>query len=148
MCLLVYVGMKKLVRSESLARVPGVFGVRAIHELEKVVRRYFSMPKVIGVGARDGCGCGFQIPEGATEETAEQSFAARRHLVEFLRAALELQSEIELFACWDGDQDKPVRFSRRVTLDDVQKTRQFEERVHLTIAMSLKRTGRKGSLRS
>ena len=71
------------------------------------------------------------------EEDADALAAARdsrRRLAEFLAVALQHQSEVELFACWDGDQAVEPEHRDRMRPSDLLRDRTFfREKEFLTV---------------
>jgi hypothetical protein len=106
---------------------PG-FYVTELSERDEPVRRHFTKPCVYYVGSHEGCGCGFQYGEYVGyEEEADlvQKQASRRRLAEFLAVALQHQAEVELFACWGGDEGAKAEYRERVRPVDLLRTRTF-----------------------
>lgn len=68
--------------------------------------RHFSKPLIYQAGSYGGCGCGFEDP-------AESGQASRRELADYLSAALEQQSSVEVFVCWSGSEHLPPTNRRR-----------------------------------
>ncbi len=131
MCLLVWVGSqcpldRVIVDGEAATHVKDI-------PADDSVRAYLVSPCIAYVGAHEGCGCGFQseglLFEGVesvdeaialedamlTDEREEfhQSQRSRaalhRHVVDAAR-----HGEVELFACWAGDEvDPPVSVETR-----------------------------------
>src|SRR5260370_30647533 len=88
------------------------FHVVEVAERDQPVRRQFSKPHVYYAGSHEGCGCGFQYGEYEEEEEDAATLAAaqdsRRRLGEFLSVALQHQTPVEVFPCWNGaDADPP-----------------------------------------
>jgi hypothetical protein len=113
MCKMVYIAADRpLPLIEWQENNPG-FWTGAIQE--DGVRKQFTKPYVYEAGSHEGCGCGFAYgiwpidddspwAEGrrADEEAGRESV---RRLSEYLSRAVE-EGEVELYACWDGDQEK------------------------------------------
>ena len=108
MCMMVYVASDYPLPTSAWDESSPGFHVANLSDHDEPVRQRFSKPCVYYVGSHEGCGCGFQYGqyEGFEEDPAELAAArgSRRHLSEFLSVSLQHQSEVELFACWDGDQ--------------------------------------------
>jgi hypothetical protein len=114
------------------------FHVEELAERDQAVRRQFSKPCVYYVGSHEGCGCGSQYSasEGIDEDPSELSAAidSRRRLSEFLAVALQHQQEVELFACWDGDQSAEPEHRNRLRPADLIRTRtDFHEKELLVL---------------
>jgi hypothetical protein len=74
---------------------------------------------LIYAGSYEGCGCGFQLGEHPAESLEpDELFQRRRSLQEFaayLREELPRVGTIQLYACWDGDQEEPPAHRRVLT---------------------------------
>jgi hypothetical protein len=114
MCKMVYVASgRALPLIEWQENNPG-FWVRELREAEEAVRKQFTKPSVYYLGSHEGCGCGFAY--GIWPIADDSPYAERRHdeeragresvrrLAEYLSEAVE-DGEVELYACWDGDQE-------------------------------------------
>jgi hypothetical protein len=87
---------------------------------ELVVREYFSKPSIRFLGAHTGCSCGFTYAVNATEETSDETPPSARSVAElrsYLAELLDEVGELELFACWEGDQDQPPESDAQVSLE-------------------------------
>jgi hypothetical protein len=104
-----------------------------------VPRRHFTKPCVYYVGSHEMCGCGFQYGEyQGFEEEADlpQKRQSRRLLAEFLAVALQHQAAVELFACWDGDEEQEPEHRGRVRPADLLRARTFFRERELLIVSS------------
>ncbi|WP_165223088.1 hypothetical protein [Aquisphaera insulae] len=115
------------------------FYVEELSDRDKSVRGQFSKPCIYFVGSHEGCGCGFQYGQyEGLEEDLEQLAAAResrRRLSEFLAVALQHQPEVELFACWDGDQSATPDYRGRMRPSDLLRDRtHFREKELLLVS--------------
>jgi len=117
MCLMVYLGVPQ---PETLIpwnnENPG-FHVCEVIDAERVVHDHLSTPYVYRVGAHDGCGCGFQYGEYPQyrDETAPAMRASLNALASYLARVLVQTPQIELYACWDGEQSDAVESRRELT---------------------------------
>jgi hypothetical protein len=128
MCMMVYVASDYPLPTSAWDPTRPHFHVTELSDRDEPVRRQFSKPCVYYAGSHEGCGCGFQYGEYEGEEEDAALAAARdsrRRLAEFLAAALQHQSEVELFACWDGDQATPAEHRGRVRPADLVRDRTF-----------------------
>lgn len=114
------------------------FHVTELSSRDESVRREFSKPYVYYVGSHEGCGCGFQYGEyeGFDEkDELVRKQGARRRLADFLMVALQHQGEVELFACWDGDQAATPEHRARLRPTALVRERTFfREREFLVVA--------------
>ena len=138
MCMMVYIASDYPLPTSAWDGARPGFHVAELSERDRPVRRRFSRPCVYYVGSHEGCGCGFQYGQyEGIEEDPEQLVAAkasRQRLSEFLAVALQHQSELELFACWDGDQAAEPEHRGRIRPSDLRGDRtHFREKELLTV---------------
>ena len=88
------------------------------------VKRQFRWPNIIYLGAAEGCGCGF-ILDGAEPEKLPQIRADRQKLVDYVRVALQSDPALQIFGCWEGDQEMSPTRTVRISLKDLS-TYEFE----------------------
>jgi len=97
---------------------PG-FNTSALAPDEERVRRQFTKPHLIYVGSHEGCGCGFQLGEYPPDYLESHELALRKRSLQqfaaFLREELARVKAIEVFACWDGDQEACAEHHRALT---------------------------------
>ena len=107
MCLAVYLASNLELQPSSWSeRQPGYYLERV--KPGKVVCRLFSLPYVYYVGSHEGCGCGF-LKDGEVGEELELHQANYWALVKCIKEAQSRGANIELYACWEGDQSlEPV----------------------------------------
>ena len=95
------------------------FNVAELTPGDDRVRRQFSKPFVYCVGAHTLCGCGFDRGQANPDHPEElpATEASLRELCTYLEKAISIAGSLELFACWDGDQDAPAenRWKRRLS---------------------------------
>lgn len=129
MCLMVY-----LATDRERPLVPWVEERPAFHvsrggnEVERV-RPQLHKARIYVVGADTGCGCHFrqeggvlaaryapeQLDPGAREATRE----CHRRLHAYVAACLEDEESVELFSCWNGDEQSDSAAPRTLTLADL-----------------------------
>ena len=93
---------------------PG-FYVAKLSDQELRVARQFRRPHLAYLGAHTGCSCGF-CPEQEDEPLATASLAALRSYLEVMVAEY---GPLELFACWDGDQEQEPGHRYRLRAGDL-----------------------------
>jgi hypothetical protein len=94
--------------SEFSAESPG-FYVGEISPEEKAVRVHFSKPFVYFLGSHTNCGCGFDYnPEYSEGESGQPTSATSRRALSALLHALTKREDVEVFACWSGDETAEV----------------------------------------
>lgn len=134
MCLVVFIGSDYALPTIAWdERQPG-FHVTELGERDEPVRKQFSKPCVYYLGSHEQCGCGFQcdtMHEDAAALAAKRE--SRRRLVEFVEVALQHQSAVELFACWDGDQAAAAQHRERLRPRELLKREAFQEKEFLLI---------------
>lgn len=139
MCMMVYIASDYALPTSTWDEARPCFYVGALSERDESVRRQFTKPCIYYAGSHEGCGCGFQYGQyEGLEEDADALAAAhdsRRRLAEFLAVALQHQSEVELFACWDGDQAVEPEHRDRMRPSDLLRDRAFfREKEFLTVS--------------
>ena len=86
---------------------------------EERVRRQFGRTSVVYAGSYEGCACGFQLgqypSESADPKEREDRRTSLRQFADYLRQELARVGTIELFACWDGDQEATPEHRRALT---------------------------------
>jgi hypothetical protein len=129
MCMMVYVASDYPLPTSSWDEARPCFYVEALSERDEPVRRQFTKPWVYYAGSHEGCGCGFQYGQypGHEEDVAEVAAArdSRRRLAEYVAVALQHQPEVQLFACWDGDQAVEPEHRGRMRPSDLLRDRTF-----------------------
>jgi hypothetical protein len=123
--LMVYVASDYPLPSLAWDEARPAFHVAELPEADEPVRGQFSEPHVYAVGSHEGCGCGFQYGQydGSDDDPAARD--SRRRLAAYLAVALQHQSAVELYACWDGDQTAPPEHGGRVRPVDLVRDRTF-----------------------
>jgi len=124
MCMMVYLAAAEPLRTVPWDAAAPTFHASALAPDEERVRRQFAKPHVIYAGSHEGCGCGFQLGEYAAEYTEPAELAARRKSLHdfaaYLREELPRVGVIEVFACWDGDQEEPPEHHRALTPESLE----------------------------
>ena len=114
------------------------FHVAELSQDDQAVRKHFRKPRVYSVGSHEGCGCGFKYGQRPPEDDKDKQddAAAResvRHFAEYLSAAVE-QADVQIYACWDGDQEDPPLFQATITPAEVGgDTFELKEKELLTV---------------
>ena len=94
------------------------FNVKPLTSHEDSVRQQFSLPHVVYAGAQTSCACGF-VEE--SEDDREASARSRLDLVEYLELALQ-SGAVEIFTCWEGDQERVPARRLRLGLAQLSQT--------------------------
>src|SRR4051812_39214604 len=123
MCWVIYVASDTPLPSSARGETDRRFCVEDLSSRDEPVRRHFSKPSVYRLGSREGRGCGLQygLHEAFEDDPGAlaDADASRRDLAEFLTRALRHQSELEMFACWDGDQSAEPEFRATICPEDL-----------------------------
>jgi hypothetical protein len=91
---------------------PQPLTVRPINDVEESVRHHFSKRYIYFLGSHTGCSCGFSYGYGLdTDPDGRESVS---QLGSYLGEAVRQAGEVELYACWDGDEPELPRGSARV----------------------------------
>jgi hypothetical protein len=107
-------------------------------ERDAAVREQFELPYVYYAGSHTRCGCGFNYGQHAEVESDPHEIAIRQRsmaaMADYLTREIGRVGEIELFACWDGDQAAPAELHRQLTPSTfLSEEFYFYEREHSTI---------------
>ena len=117
--MMVYLAADVPLRTVEWRKDAPAFNTSAFAADEERVRCQFTKPELICAGSYEGCGCGFQLGEYPSDALEpDEVVQRRRSLHEFaayLREELPRVGSIELFACWDGDQEEPPAHRRVLT---------------------------------
>lgn len=87
------------------------------------VRDQFTKPHVYYAGSHEECSCGFQLGKDRSPEDPEQA-RGRESLgafAKYLQDALTRVDDLELFACWEGEQAAGVEHRRHLTPTDLRR---------------------------
>ena len=134
MCMVVYIASDYPLPTSAWDQTRPRFYVEEVSDREASVRRHFSKPCVYYAGSHEGCGCGFQYGEYEDEHPPANE-DSRRRLAEFLSVALQQQPEVEVFACWSGDEAASVEHRDRVRPADLLRDHTFfREREFLVVS--------------
>ena len=101
------------------------FNVYAFPENDGV-RQRFTKPNVVAVGSSTGCSCGFRDDdeEGAEDRAAIAEYVAR----------LNLETSVELYVCWDGEEEELPTRHLTLSARDLASSRDWvEERTFVVI---------------
>lgn len=139
MCMMVYVASDHPLPTSAWDEARPGFYVEELSERDEAVRGRFSKPCIYYVGPHECCGCGFEYGQYEELEQGREESAAveesRRLLSEFLAAALRSQAEVELFACWDGDQAAmPEHRGQMIPSDLLRDRAHFREKELLVVS--------------
>ncbi len=100
---------------------PG-FYLEPLDERQKIASKQFTKPHIYYAGSHEGCGCGFFTDPDYHDEddNLEQAKKSIASLIDLLKAQLKASSEIELFVCWEGDENKRPKRKLRMNPEDLR----------------------------
>ncbi len=123
MCMMVYVAADSPLPTSEWDKTHPGFHVGVVSGRNQRVRHQFSKPFVYRVGSHKGCGCGFDWDGFDGVDEADPEFAdaheSRRRLAEFLAEGLRFQPDLELYACWNGDEASEPETRGRIAPADL-----------------------------
>jgi hypothetical protein len=137
MCWVLYLASELPLRTIGWDQEKPALNVQAIPRAESPVSRQFTRRYLYSVGSHTLCGCGFDRAQANLQHPEELLDAERslRSFQEYLQDAVGLVGELELYACWDGDQAAEPDHRWALTPDDVSTTmRWFPDRTYATIS--------------
>lgn len=133
MCLAVYMASDRSLPLVAWNEKAPAFYVANLHTEDTGVRKQFTLPHVYYIGSHEGCGCGF-LKEGEVGEAFEQCHNNYLHLAEYIRRVQQDGAIIELFSCWEGDQEEEPELLEVVMPMDLEKPEyQFREKLSAQI---------------
>ena len=91
------------------------FNTQSLRDDDKDVSRQFSHPYIIYLGSHEGCGCGFK--DDAEDDEVETALRNNtlQQLAQYLNQALSKGAKLEIFLCWEGDQETAVVERKELT---------------------------------
>ena len=117
MCLAVYIATDRPAPAVPWDEARPAFNTQPLTDTEHAVRARFRRANVMYLGAHTGCACGFSYGTRTASNAKPDEVAAAREstasLRRYLERLLQSETEVELFACWEGDQGKS-EIARRV----------------------------------
>lgn len=124
MCMMVYLAGDLPLREVAWNEDAPAFNASPLAPNDQRVLRQFSKPHVIYAGSHEGCGCGFQLGEYPAEyvDPVEMSRQRQslRQFAAYLREETARVGALEVFACWDGDQEAVPEHQRVLTPSSIE----------------------------
>jgi len=122
-CIAVYIAANRPLSTIDWDESHPAFHVATLGEDEEAVRNQFTKPHVYYAGSHEGCGCGFQLgkdrgPEDPEQVRGRESLGA---FSKYLEDALTRVDDLEVFACWQGDQAARAERRRNLTPTDLRR---------------------------
>ncbi len=119
MCMMVYLAADEPLRTLDWDDANPSFYVSGLSPDEERVKRQFGSGKIVYAGSHEGCGCGFQYGEYPPDDYEPDELRRRRRslseFARYLRQELARLGRIEIYACWDGDQELAPEHGRTLT---------------------------------
>lgn len=115
MCFAVYVATDVPCKTSEWDKHHPGFWLESVRDKDRVVAQHFSKPHIYYAGSSSGCGCGFfdEPFDDNDEEDVRQlelAWESIKDLVDWLQQVLKTTDSVELFVCWEGDQERePLR---------------------------------------
>lgn len=126
MCYMLYIASDKALPVIEWKDNESVFFTRHLDDHEKLLS--FSLPYIIYAGSYEGCGCGFKDtyiavdPDDLNDVEDPEVIAFRKKslqaLYDYLNHALNNNSRLEIFLCWDGEQGESPQNVKILHLQD------------------------------
>ena len=117
--MMVYLAADRPLRMIAWDESAPAFNTSALAPDEERVKRQFGKPHLIYAGSYQGCGCGFQLGQYPAQHSEPAEIVQRRQSLHefaaYLREELQRVGDVELFACWDGDQEASPEHHRTLT---------------------------------
>ncbi len=142
MCIVIYIASDVPLPTSAWDDDRPQFHVRELPDLNEPVRKHFTKPLLYRPGSHVGCACGFQYGENNNDEPPPEKRESRQRLADYLTAALQHQSVVELYACWNGDEELEPEHRGRIKPGQLLGDRTFfHERELLIVAESIAEVG-------
>jgi len=130
MCLAVYIATPKEIETSTFVENETYFYCEKEKNIEKLKER-FSYQNIYYCGAYTGCSCGFNFnfDEEDDEEDKNENVWGKQSLEEmflFFRNYINELNEIEMFVCWEGDEDSEAETNKIIKLSNFEFGRAFD----------------------
>ena len=146
MCMVFYLGSNKQMPLIPYDLEHPAFNSRELDESEMAVRRHFTTAYITYVGSDSGCGCEFRYalkeqdgwtPVVGEEEMQDESAQHNQEsLFSYIKSHIT-EGSVELYACWDGDDDEQAESREVIAIEDIlDKDFFFKERGFYSITIS------------
>jgi len=128
MCLAVYIASDQELPLIAWNEQKRAFYVGELSAADDVVRRQFSVPNVRYAGSDAGCGCGF-FKDGVVGQELVEAQQNYEQLAAYISERLNSGAQIQLFTCWEGDQQSPKESSDNIEANNLlEKDFEFREK--------------------
>ena len=134
MCLAIYIASNKPLPLVEWNEKQPKFHVMAVTKEDGNIEKQFKNTNIAYAGSHEGCGCGF-FKEGEEGQELNVRQANYDALGYYLSSLMLGGSEIEIFACWEGDQGEEADFREKISLKELAEPEfQFKEKAYYEIA--------------
>jgi len=129
MCLSVYIATPKEVETSKFIPDETYFYCEKENKVEQL-RDKFRYKNIYYCGAHTSCSCGFfyDFKDEEDESDKNENLWGKKSLEEmfdFFRRYIPIYKEIEMFICWEGDEDERPTKSRIIELSKFQFADEF-----------------------
>lgn len=129
MCMMFYIGTRnQLLEIAFDETFPGLH-VRILSEKEQAIDAHFSTPNIAYIGSSSGCGCNFRhalwdhgnwLPvDGHGQSDNNEIKRNQQSLHDFLWLHKMTDRSVELFCCWNGEQNEPSLFRTEINIEEI-----------------------------
>jgi hypothetical protein len=127
MCMAIYLAANEALRLVEWDDAAPGFHTLELQSGEEQVRSQFAKRHVVYAGSYEGCGCGFQLGRypGDSERDLDAGRRSLLSLAAYLREELRRVGSIDVFACWEGDQEDAPEHQRTLTPGSLESQRFF-----------------------
>lgn len=147
MCMVLFLGTDADLEPTEFSPENPAFYVGPLSEHEASVCRHLGGDHVYFLGSHTLCGCGFgygQDPEYYTwaaqfqdeDDVDPKERVSRRQLADFLHALVDDGHDVDVYACWSGDEGEPPNHQSRVSPEAFLDPASVRERHHLVVTSS------------
>src|SRR5262245_30645264 len=118
MCRAVYLAASAPLRLVPWAEEAPAFYTELLRPEAKRVKVQFGQTHDYYAGSHEGCGCGFQrgeYPDSTDPAEQEKERKSLRELAAYLQEEAARVGTVQLYACWEGDEDAAPEHRRALT---------------------------------
>ena len=142
MCHAVYLASSKKLPTSKWIEDVTFFSIEEERK-ENPVYKKFSFTNVYYCNSHSGCSCGFSYDynDQDDEEDKKQNDWGKQsvfELFDFLKSNIQSAGSLELYMCWEGDEDDKVESRNEVDLSSFQlgSSFEFKEKEFITVFCS------------
>lgn len=122
MCFFLYLASDNKIETEEWKEKNPKVGISSKSDISFGEEEKFKKENIYFVYSTEGCGCGFRqkfdVEYSDFFETVQkvEKDKNQQQLFELMQKVLKNEEYIELFGCWDGDQESEIEFRREIKL--------------------------------